>query len=77
MSKMKELLEELEECKKESKEYLEDFLDNDDEAQEHYPTIDDYDNCISSVGEMFYMRIYDLALYNFSKRLLNKFKENE
>ena len=73
MSKMKELLKELKECKKDSKEYLEDWLKDDMEAQEHYPTIDDYDNVVSNVGEIFYSRIYDLAIYNITKRLLDKY----
>ena len=69
----KELLEELKELSKDSKEYLEEFLNEDEEAQEHYPTIEDYDNVISGLGEMFYMRIYDLAIYNVTKRLINKY----
>ena len=70
-----EIIELLEEYNKETKEYLEEWLKNDEEAQEHYPTIDDYDNVISSLGEMFYVKIYDLAVYNLSKSLLNKLKK--
>ena len=70
---MKELLEELKECELDSKEYLEEWLNSDEEAQEHYPTIEDYDNVVSAVGEMFYLRIYDLAVYNLCKRLREKY----
>jgi len=69
----KELIKELEELRKDSKEYLEEFLKESDEAQEHYPTIDEYDNVISGLGELFYMRIYDLAIYNVTNRLINKY----
>ena len=70
---MKELLEELKEYNKDAKGYLEDFLKNDKEAQEHYPTIYDYDDVIAGLGEMFYVRIYDLAQYNLTKQLLEKY----
>ena len=69
----KELLEELKELSKDSKEYLEEWLKEDEEAQEHYPTIDDYDNVVSNLGEMFYSRVYDLAIYNVTNRLINKY----
>jgi thiamine kinase-like enzyme len=72
----KELLKELKELKKESKEYLEKFLKENEEAQMHYPTIQDYDNCVSEFydkDDAFYFRIYDLAIYNLTTRLLNKY----
>ena len=72
----KELLKELKELKKESKEYLEKFLKENEEAQKHYPTIQDYDNCVSEFhdeDDLFYFRIYDLAIYNLTTRLLNKY----
>jgi uncharacterized coiled-coil DUF342 family protein len=72
--KNKELLKELEVLRKESKEYLEKFLKESKEAQEHYPTIEEYDNCVSSINELFSARIYDLAIYNLTSRLTNKYK---
>ena len=72
----KELLKELKELKKESKKYLEKFLKENKEAQTHYPTIQDYDNCVSEFydkDDLFYFRIYDLAIYNITSRLLNKY----
>ena len=71
------IYEELKELKEESKEYLEKFLKENEEAQKHYPTIQDYDNCVSEFhdeDDLFYFRIYDLAIYNLTTRLLNKYK---
>jgi len=73
----KELIKELEELRKDSKEYLEEFLKEDEEAQKYYPTIDEYDGCISQLSEKFYIRIYDLAIYNVTNRLINKYGKTE
>jgi len=72
----KELLKELKELKENSKLYLEKFLKENKDAQMHYPTIQDYDNCVSEFydkDDLFYFRIYDLAIYNLTTRLLNKY----
>ncbi|MCP4140237.1 MAG: hypothetical protein GY755_08105 [Chloroflexi bacterium] len=69
----KELLKELEELKEDSKSYLKEFLKEDGEAKVHYPTIKDYDRCVGDLDEEFYYRIYDLAIYNITSRLLNKY----
>ena len=71
---MSELLKELEILRQESKEYLEEFLKDSEQAREHYPTIEEYDNCVSSIDELFSSRIYDLAIYNLTSRLINKYK---
>ena len=71
---IKELLEELVELQIDAKEYLEEFLQESEEAQERYPTIDDYDNSVSSIGDVYSSRIYDLAVYNLTSRLINKYK---
>ena len=70
----KELLEELVELQVDAKEYLEEFLKESEEAQEHYPTIEEYDNCVSSLDDLYSSRIYDLAIYNLTSRLINKYK---
>ena len=71
-----EIIKYLKDHKESSEEYLKEWLDNDEEAQEHYPTIEDYDNVVAELGsEMFYVRIYDLAIYNLSRHLLNKLKK--
>jgi len=76
MNKEKEIIKYLKDQKESSEEYLKEWLDNDEEAQEHYPTIEDYDNVVAGLGsEMFYIRIYDLAIYNLSRHLLNKLKK--
>ena len=72
--KNKELLEELVELQIDAKEYLEEFLKESEEAQEHYPTIEDYNNCVSSIDDLFSNHIYDLAIYNLTSRLINKYK---
>tara|TARA_R110000823_G_scaffold281586_1_gene399878 strand:- start:7 stop:231 length:225 start_codon:yes stop_codon:yes gene_type:complete len=72
--KNKELLEELVELQIDAKEYLEEFLKESEEAQEHYPTIEEYNNCVSSIDELFSARIYDLAIYNLTSRIINKYK---
>jgi len=73
--KNKELLKELKELQKDAKKYLEKFLKESEEAQEHYPTIKEYDNCIGALNEAFYYRIYDLAIYNLTSRLLNEYEK--
>ena len=72
--KNKELLEELVELQIDAKEYLEEFLKESEEAQEHYPTIEEYNNCVSSIDDLFSSRIYDLAIYNLTSRIINKYK---
>ena len=69
-----ELIEFLEESNKTSKEYLEEYLKENEEAQEHFPTIEDYDNCVAQLSNMFEVRIYDLAVYNLTNSLLIQLK---
>jgi len=47
---------------------------NYEEAQEYFPTIEDYDNCVSQLDDLFEIRIYDLAIYNITNELLYKLK---
>ena len=56
-----ELIKELEEIKETSEGYLKEYLENDEEAKEHFPTITDYDNCVTQLSNSFEIRIYDLA----------------
>jgi len=72
--KNKELLEELVELQIDAKEYLEEFIKESEEAQEHYPTIKEYDYSVSSLDDLYSSRIYDLAVYNLTSRLINKYK---
>ena len=73
----KELLEELVELQIDAKEYLEEFINESEEAQEHYPTIQEYDYSVSSLDDLYSSRIYDLAIYNLTSRLINKYKNDK
>ena len=70
-----EIIELLEEHNKEAKEFLEEYLEKDEEARQHFSTIEEYDDCVASLDEMFEVRIYDLAIYNLTNTLLNKLKK--
>jgi len=70
-----EIIELLEEHNKESREFLEDYLEKDEEAKQHFSTIEEYDDCVASLDEMFQVRIYDLAIYNLTNSLLNELKK--
>jgi len=62
----------LEEHNKISKEYLEEYLRNDEEAQQYFPTIEEYDDVVSQLDNLFEIRIYDLAIYNITNYLLKE-----
>tara|TARA_R100001480_G_C4593193_1_gene161885 strand:+ start:196 stop:420 length:225 start_codon:yes stop_codon:yes gene_type:complete len=62
----------LEEHNKISKEYLEKYLRNDEEAQQYFPTIEEYDDVVSQLDNLFEIRIYDLAIYNITNYLLKE-----
>ena len=55
-----------------SKEYLEEYLKSDEEAKLHFPTIEEYDDCVSQLDDMFQVRIYDLAIYNITNYFLKE-----
>ena len=59
----------------EAREFLEDYLEKDEEAKQHFSTIEEYDDCVASLDEMFQVRIYDLAIYNLTNSLLNELKK--
>ena len=69
------IIELLEEHNKEAKEFLVDYLEKDEEAKQHFSTIEEYDDCVASLDEMFQVRIYDLAIYNLTNSLLNELKK--
>ena len=71
----KEIRERLQEVYTDSKGYLEEFInDEKDDVLMAYSinNIDDYDEAIGQLSDLYYARIYDLALYNISKELLEK-----
>ena len=57
---------ELKEINEGSKEYLDEFIKESD-----FTCINDYDKCISSTVDLYEARIYDLALYKLTNRLIN------
>ena len=69
------LIELLEESNKTSKEYLEEYLKEDEEAQQYFSTIEEYDDCVAQLDNMFEIRIYDLAIYNITNSLLKELKK--
>ena len=69
------LIKLLEEYNQDSKQYLEEYLKNDEEAQQYFPTIDEYDDCVAQLDNMFEIRIYDLAVYNITNNLLEQLKK--
>ena len=74
-SDKEKLIKLLEEYNQDSKQYLEEYLKNDEEAQQYFPTIDEYDDCVAQLDNMFEIRIYDLAIYNITNNLLNELKK--
>ena len=61
-----ELYKELKEINEGAKEYLDEFIEESD-----FTCINDYDKCISSTVDLYEARIYDLALYKLTNRLIN------
>ena len=68
----KELIKELEYLNKEAKEYLDEYLENNDDEVK---TIDEYQECFGYLDDLFQIRIYDLAQYNITKMLLEELKK--
>ena len=67
-----ELIKYLKDQKETSEEYLEEYLKEDEEAQQYFPTIEEYDDCVAQLDNMFEIRIYDLAVYNITNNLLEQ-----
>jgi len=70
--KKKELIKELEILNKEAKEYLDEYLENNDDEVK---TIDEYQECFGYLDDLFHIRIYDLAQYNITNTLLKELKK--
>ena len=67
-----EVYKELEISNADSKEYLEDYFKNN---EENITDIKEFENAFSSENDMFIARIYDLAIYDITNRLINKIDE--
>ena len=68
----KELIKELEYLNKEAKEYLDEYLENNDDE---IKTIDEYQECFGYLDDLFQIRIYDLAQYQITNELLKQLKK--
>ena len=72
----KEIRERLQEVHADSKESLEEFINEwyftpgNTAHDSGINNIDDYDEATGQLSDLYYVRIYDLALYNISKELL-------
>jgi len=71
---MKELIKEIKELNKTSKEYLDDYIEN---CPDSFGSISDYENSVYSSTDRYEVHVWDLAIYNITNDLLNKIKENE
>ena len=67
-----ELIKELEILNREAKEYLDEYLENNDDE---IKTIDEYQECFGYLDDLFQVRIYDLAQYDITKTLLKELKK--
>ena len=63
------IYEELEISNADSKEYLEDYFKNN---EENITDIKEFENTFSSENDMFIARVYDLAIYDITNRLISK-----
>ena len=62
-----EVYKELEINNADSKEYLDEFIKESD-----FKSIKDYENCVMGLSDKFETRIYDLAIYSITGRLMSK-----
>ena len=69
---MNELIKELEYLNKKAKEYLDEYLENNDDE---IKTIDEYQECFGYLDDLFQVRIYDLAQYQITNELLKQLKK--
>tara|TARA_R110002074_G_scaffold184575_1_gene349998 strand:+ start:159 stop:404 length:246 start_codon:yes stop_codon:yes gene_type:complete len=64
---LSEIYEKLKEINEDAKEYLDEFIEESD-----FESINDYEKCVDSLDDKFEVRIYDLAQYNLTNRLISK-----
>tara|TARA_Y100001938_G_C7761057_1_gene268590 strand:- start:109 stop:339 length:231 start_codon:yes stop_codon:yes gene_type:complete len=75
MTEELDIIEYLERVKEESKRVLNQFIEESDEAYKHYPTIEKYREYVMLSTNIEKVRIYDLALYDLTKLLLENLKD--
>jgi|TARA_R100000030_G_scaffold98713_1_gene88965 Mg2+ and Co2+ transporter CorA len=68
---MEEMKEILKKHNTDAKNYLLDFIEKNEEG---YTSIHEYEDAVGSLHDEYYVRIYDLAIYNLTNELLQKIK---
>ena len=71
---LSEIYKELEEDNANSKEYLEDYF-NTKGIDEGIENIKEFENVFLAETDIFYTRIYDLAIYDITNKLMRKINE--
>ena len=69
-----EVYKELKEDNANSKEYLEDYIKTKG-VDEGVESIKEFENVFLAETDVFYTRIYDLAIYDITNRLISKIDE--
>ena len=71
---LSEIYKELKEDNANSKEYLEDYIKTKG-VDEGVESIKEFENVFLAETDIFYTRIYDLAIYDITNRLISKIDE--
>ena len=71
---LSEIYKELKEDNADSKEYLEDYIRTKG-VDEGIESIKEFENAFVSMPDVFIARIYDLAIYDITNRLISKINE--
>ena len=71
---LSEIYKELKEDNTNSKEYLEDYIKTKG-VDEGVESIKEFENVFLAETDIFYTRIYDLAIYDITNRLISKIDE--
>ena len=71
---LSEIYKELKEDNANSKEYLEDYIKTKG-IDEGVESIKEFENVFLAETDIFYTRIYDLAIYDITNRLISKIDE--
>ena len=71
---LSEIYKELKEDNTNSKEYLEDYIKTKG-VDEGVESIKEFENVFLAETDVFYTRIYDLAIYDITNRLISKIDE--
>ena len=71
---LSEIYKELKEDNANSKEYLEDYIKTKG-IDEGIESIKEFENVFLAETDIFYTRIYDLAIYDITNRLISKIDE--